>query len=145
MDIFSMIGNVCSIGGLLLSFWLLVRTGKIEKNVNSALEQNKKEISWIKYRKEIEEGINDCAKYLINEHTIEEQKPYIQKLDRCFVDILTYYPKLTPEMKSDIKAVRNYCAGIGTKQFSYITVFNRVNNVLSNLKKEDSFYDSHWE
>ena len=46
-------GNVCSIGGLLLSVWLMFQTGRIKKSVDEALKKNNNAINYMKMRKDI--------------------------------------------------------------------------------------------
>ena len=94
MDILSLSGNICSIAGLILSIWLFIQTGRIKKSVDNALNRRSKITNYMRMRQGLLQGITDCAKFLINEHTYSEQLPKIQKLDSCLADLLTYQSSL---------------------------------------------------
>lgn len=128
-------GNVCSIVGLLLSIGLMIQAGRIKKSVDKALERNNKIINYINMRDEILSGVEDCAKYLITEHSSEERLPYIQRLDGHLADLAACYPNLTPNMKRDIDDVRNSCTCNGI-YFSFIQINRPLNNIISILKME---------
>ena len=140
MDILAIVSNICSILGFLLSIWLLFRTGKIEKSVNGALEHSKKMLNYSKHRKEYIDIISGSASYLMDEHTLNEQQPYIQKMDMALAELQACYPNLTGDFKSNIEFVRKVFDELETKPLSYISIFNRVNSILSIL-----IYDNHWE
>lgn len=134
-DTLSPWGNVCSIIGLFLSIWLMIQTGKIKQNVDKALEKNNKVINYINMRDDILNGLIECAKYLITEHSPEERLPYLQRLDGCLADLAACYPNLTPTMKQDIDDVRNSCTRNGIN-FSFIQIIKPLNNIISILKME---------
>ena len=133
LDSLSPLGNVCSIISLFLSIWLMIQTGKIKKNVDSALERNNKVINYINMREEILSGLMECAAYLIEEHSPNEQLRYLQKMDSCLADLAACYPNLTTSIKRDIDDVRASC---NERIFSYIKVSKPLNNIISRLKME---------
>lgn len=137
MELLSLVGNICSIAGLILSIWLLIRTGKIQKNVDNALARKNKILNYTKMRKNILEDITACAAFLINEHTPEEQLPYIQKLDGCLADLATYHPDLDEKTNKKIENIRSSCTG---RRFSYIEIIKPLNDIISILKKEEILY-----
>lgn len=138
MDIFSLLGNICSIVGLGLSIWLMIQTGKIKENVDKALDKNNKMINYINMRGDILSGLLECAKYLINEHSSNERLPYLQKLDGYLADFIACYPYMTDNIMRDIDDIRNSCDGIN---FSYIKINKPLHNIISLLKMEALNYD----
>ena len=135
LDALSPWGNLCSIIGFVLSIWLMIQTGKIKQNVDKALEKNNKIINYINMRSDILSGLEECARYLVNEHSSEERLPYIHKLDGCLSDLVACYPNLTSSMKQDIDAIRSSCTRNGIN-FSFIQIIKPLNNVISILKME---------
>lgn len=140
MDILSLLGNICSIVGFILSVWLLVQTGRIKNKVDTALNRRNKIENYIRMREEILQGILDCARFLINEHTVAEQLPKIQKLDSCLADLSTYHPSLDSSTKRKIDEVRSALM-IKEKRFSYVEIITPLNDIISILKEEAMYYD----
>ena len=126
-------GNVCSIGGLLLSVWLMFQTGRIKKSVDDALKKNNNTINYIKMRKDILDGLLECAKHLMNELPPKDQLYYRQKMDEYLADLIACYPNMTASIKKDIDTVRSSCNG---KKFSYIEIVKPLHNIISILKME---------
>ena len=126
-------GNVCSIVGLGLSIWLMIQTGKIKENVDKALERNNKIINYINKRDDILKGLQECAKYLMEDHPDKERLSYLQKLDSCLADLMFCYPNMTANIKKDVDDVRSSCNDI---HFSFIKIIKPLNNIISMLKME---------
>lgn len=140
LDMLSPWANACSIVGLLLSIWLMIRTGKIKKNVDNALEKNNKGINYINLRDDMLNGLKECSEYLIYEHSPEERLPCLQKLDGHLADFSTCYPHMTANIKQDIDALRSSCTRNGVN-FSFIEISKPLNNIISVLKMEAMNYD----
>lgn len=88
----SNIGSVCSILGLILSIWLLVRTKKIQDNVDNALEHKNRIVSYGKKRAELLNELTECMKFFLVDHDYDEQKPYIERLDLALAEALLLVP-----------------------------------------------------
>lgn len=140
MDILSLSGNICSIAGLILSIWLFIQTGRIKKSVDNALNRRSKITNYMRMRQGLLQGITDCAKFLINEHTYSEQLPKIQKLDSCLADLLTYHPSLDSSTKKKIDEIRSALL-ITEKRFSFVEIITPLNDIISILKEEAMYYD----
>lgn len=133
IETFSLLGNICSIVGLGLSIWLMIRTGKIQKNIDKALEKNNNVINYINMRDDILSGLLKCADYLMHEHSAEERIPYLTELDGCLATLANCYPYMTANLKRDIDDVRSVCNGT---YFSFIKIIKPLNNIISMLKME---------
>lgn len=143
MDNLSLVGNLCSIGGLLLSVWLLFRTGRIQKSVNNTLQRKDKIANYTRNRENILNGISDCASFLINDHTFEEQLPAIEKLDGCLADFVAFYPYSNKQIEKTVQEIRTQIKStLARKQIlSYIEIIKPLHDVMSILKKEAMYYD----
>lgn len=138
LDILSILGTICSIVGLILSIYLIVQTGKIKKNVDKALEKSNKIINYNKMRADILNGLQESAKFLINEHSPNEREPYLQIMDSCLADFAACYPNMTDEIKQKVDDIRS---SSDSKTFSYIKINKPLHDIISILKMEELRYD----
>ena len=143
MDKLSLVGNLCSIGGLLLSVWLLFRTGRIQRSVNNTLQRKDKIANYTRNRESILNGISDCASFLISYHTFDEQLPVIEKLDGCLADFAAFYPYSNKQIEKTVQEMRTQIKStLASKQIlSYIEIIKPLHDVMSILKKEAMYYD----
>lgn len=143
MDCLSLIGNICSVLGLLLSVWLLFRTGRIQKSVNVTLQHKDKIANYTRNRKRILTEISNCANFLINDHTFEEQLPVIEKLDVCLADFSAFYPYSNKQIDKDVQEMRAQIKSTleGKQILSYIRMIKPLHDVMSILKTEATYYD----
>lgn len=132
-DILSLLGTICSIAGLVLSICLIIQTGKIKKNVDKALEKNNKIINYNKMRVDILNGLQECAKFLSNEHSPNERVLYLQIMNGCLADFAACYPNMTDDIMTKVDYIRTSCDSI---YFSYIKINKPLLDIISMLKME---------
>ena len=137
MNALAVAGSVASIIGLLLSVILICRTGKIQNNVRNAMNQNAKIREYNKNKQDILQELNECVKFFLDEHALEEQKPYIQRMDVALSELRTYHPHLTKEINQDIETIRASFVGSEAKPIGYLTIMKQMNNIIAVLKQED--------
>ena len=94
MNALAVVGSIASIIGFILSIILFIRTGNIQDNVKTALNQSAKVLAYNKHKQEIYCELNDCIKFFLDEHTLKEQKPYIQRMDVALSEFQTYHQRL---------------------------------------------------
>ena len=141
MNALAVVGSIASIIGFILSIILFIRTGNIQDNVKTALNQSAKVLAYNKHKQEIYCELNDCIKFFLDEHTLKEQKPYIQKMDAALSEFQTYHPDLPPEIEEDIKTIRaSYNGKNADEPIGYLTIIHPMNNIIAILKQEDSFF-----
>lgn len=111
----------------------MLRTGKIQRNVDKAIQRNNKIFNYSNMRTEILTKLNECASFLIEEHTYEERLPYLQKLDCALADLWNCYPDLNQKLTKNIKVVRATC---NREYFMYIEIIKPLNDIISMLRME---------
>lgn len=126
-----------------MSVWLLFRTGRIQKSVNDALQKKDKITNYTRNRENILNGISECASFLINDHTFEEQLPMIEQLDSCLADFAAFYPYSNKQIDTAVQEMRTQIKStLARKQIlSYIEIIKPLHDVMSILKTEAMYYD----
>lgn len=137
------VGSITSIIGLGLSVFLIIRTGKIQDNVRGALNQNSKVQSYNKHKHGILTELYDCARFFLDEHTPEDQKLYIHRMDVALSKLQTFHPNLTTELDKKIKTIRaSYSGKDKNETFGFLAIMQLLDDIIAILEREDSFlYD----